>query len=122
MSSKFNLSDIEEISSSKISKISDDEDDDDELLMSRKTSKNESDELKKFSRITSDLTGDEFWAVHESQFPKLFKIYSWLKIIQPSSASIERLFSKAKMIFNEKCGQMDVETILYNLIFCSASK
>ena len=76
----------------------------------------ESNELKKFQKYKSDLKGDEFWKVNMIQFPKLYKIYSWLKVIQSSSASIERLFSKAKLIFNEKAGNMDVSTILYNLL------
>ena len=93
-----------------------DDDDDDALLMNRKSKKNESTELSRFKRITSDLTGDAFWGSYKLQFPKLYQIYSWLKIIQPSSASIERLFSRAKKIYNEKAGKMDMETILYNLV------
>ena len=73
-------------------------------------------ELNKFINFTTDMTGDKFWRNYNSGFPNLFPLFKQLKSIQVTSASIERIFSKAKLIYNDLAGNLDVDMIYYNLL------
>lgn len=73
-------------------------------------------ELDLFINVSSSLTGTEFWSAHKLEFPNLFRIYTKLRCIQPTSASVERLFSTAKLVFDDLAANMDVDTLFYNLI------
>lgn len=73
-------------------------------------------ELELFLNVSSTLTGEDFWNSHENEFPNLFKIYSKLKSIQSTSASVERLFSLAKLVYDDLAANIDVETIFYKLV------
>lgn len=73
-------------------------------------------DLAKFLNSNSQLTGIEFWKSHQKEFPSLYAIFCQLKSIQASSASVERLFSLANLIFDDLSAKMDEETILHNLV------
>ena len=62
----------------------------------------EQDEMYNFMEFKSLQFGNSFWATNGKMFPSLFKVYQKLKNISPSNASVERPFSKAKLILNEK--------------------
>ena len=62
----------------------------------------EQDEMYSFMEFKSLQFGNSFWDTNRKMFPSLFKVYQKLKSISPSNASVERLFSKAKLILNEK--------------------
>lgn len=92
---------------------------DQEILMTPKTKKpkfNYHPELSKFLSSNSELVGVEFWKSHQRDYPSLFLIYCQLKSIQATSASIERVFSFAKLVFDDLSSKMDEETILSNLV------
>lgn len=73
-------------------------------------------ELTKFLKNSSNDIGFEFWANHGHEYPVLFKLFKCLATIQPTSCSVERLFSKAKLVFSDIKGRMDTDTIFYNLL------
>ena len=71
-------------------------------------------ELELFENSTSFLIGDSFWLEHRSKMPILFAIYSQLKSISPSNAAIERLFSKAKLVFSDQRQRFEqIEAFLF---------
>lgn len=86
-------------------------------LTPKKPKKSLHPELDKFINSTSSKRGSEFWESNKSDMPQLFKIFSKLRSIQPTSASVERLFSQAKLVYNDLSAKMDPETIFYNLLF-----
>ena len=59
-------------------------------------------EISKFMAYRSDKTGLKFWQDNLSEFPNLSKAYKLLCSITPSNSSIERLFSRAKLILNDQ--------------------
>ena len=81
-----------------------------------KTTDKTSSELRRFLNLTGNSIGFEFWKVFGGEFPKLFEIFKKLRTIQPTSASVERLFSRAKLMYGDLSGKMDVETIFYNIV------
>lgn len=73
-------------------------------------------ELSDFRKNSSDLIEHDFWAKYSGEYPTLSKLFFKLATIQPSSACVERLFSKAKLVFNDLKSSMSTETIFYNLL------
>ena len=73
-------------------------------------------EVDAFETYNSPLSGDQFWNSNCEVFKGLHKIYCSLRSVQLTSASIERLFSKANLVFDDLAANTDTETILYNLI------
>lgn len=55
-------------------------------------------QISKFVSVTTNQTGEASWAVNKKDMPTLYAIWEHLKSISPSNASVERLFSKAKLI------------------------
>lgn len=73
-------------------------------------------EADAFDSYKSPLSGDQFWDSNREVFKGLYKIYSSLRSVQLTSASIERIFSKANLVFDDLAANMETNTILYNLI------
>lgn len=59
-------------------------------------------ELEIFANSNSQNIGDSFWLENKNKLPILFAIYQQLKSVSPSNAGIERLFSKAKLVFSDQ--------------------
>ena len=72
--------------------------------------------LRNFRNSIFNGTGQNFWRANKDQYKELFDIYCKLSSIQATSASIERLFSLANLIFNDLSASMDTETIFYRLV------
>ena len=64
-----------------------------ELLLER--------EIELFQATKSTKIVDSFWLEHQYKMPILFSIYKQLKSVSPTNAVIERLFSKAKLVFSD---------------------
>lgn len=79
-------------------------------------------ELQKFLASTSDLVSSEFWEAYKKDLPNLYEIYNLCLSIQPTNASVERLFSLAKLIYDDLAGRMDPETIFCQLATHKKSK
>lgn len=79
-------------------------------------------ELQKFLFSTSDLMSREFWEAYKKDLPGLYAIYNLCCAIQPTNASVERLFSLAKLIYDDLAGNMDPETIFFQLAVHKESK
>ena len=66
--------------------------------------------------------GVPFWqSTGRQQFPILFAVYKWLLVISPSSAGIERVFSKSGLFSSKKRIKLTPEQ-LSNLMFLSYSE
>lgn len=72
--------------------------------------------LRKFKMSSYEGVGSSFWKNNYTQHPELFQIWNKLSSIQPTSASIERLFSSAKLVYDDLSARMDPETIFSKLV------
>ena len=73
-------------------------------------------ELEMFLSNNSKLNGQQFWEANKFDMPNLYRIYKQSGAVQLSSGSIERLFSQAKLVYNDLAAQMEPETIFFNLL------
>ena len=73
-------------------------------------------ELDMFASSNSKLTGQKFWDANQQDMPNLYRIQKQTGAMQLTSASIERLFSQAKLVYNDLAAQMDPETLFFNLL------
>lgn len=89
---------------------------DSQLLMAPKVMKFDFEELHEFQVCKSTLTGSNFWKLNKNNFKNLYKLYKRLRPIQFTNACIERLFSRANLVFDDLSASMDTEMILARLI------
>lgn len=76
------------------------------------------DELRNFMQLSPNKKSNllEFWISHKEQFPKLYEISMKLLSIPTSSASIERVFSKAKELLGVKQLRMNEDLVEKRMI------
>ena len=92
---------------------------DDDLLFSNPT---EVSIISEFKHSKSNMQGEEFWAVHSTAFPQLFDLYKKFLSIQLTNESIERLFSQANLVYDNKSASMDPKTVFAKLTLKTCSK